>query len=77
MNVPREKKKKIVEYYKLRGTPWRELLKHRTTQNDPKRPKTSYNGLRDICLDGRLCCYVTITLTIMHGTFSPLSCSWH
>ena len=51
-------------------------------QNRPNQPKpaTIYpntTGLRDICVDGRLWCCVTITLTIMHGIFSSLSCSSH
>ena len=48
---------------------------YKTNQNDPK-PATIYpntTGLCDICVDGRLRCCVTITLTIMHGIFSPLS----
>ena len=48
---------------------------YKTNQNDPK-PATIYpntTGLSDICVDGRLRCCVTITLTIMHGIFSPLS----
>ena len=76
------------------------LLKHGTTQNDPKRPKTTQNhqqnhpkppkttfktnktnqndpkpatiypnttSLRDICVNGRRWCCVTITSTIIHG----------
>ena len=52
---------------------------NKTSQNDPK-PSTIYpntTGLCDICVDGRRWCCVTITLTIMHGIFSALSCSSH
>ena len=53
---------------------------YKTNQNDPK-PATIYpntTGLRDICVDRRLWCCVSITFTIfMHGIFSPLSCSSH
>ena len=52
---------------------------NKTNQNDPKPAKIHPNttGLRDICVDVRLWCCVTVTLTIMHGIFTPLSCSLH